>query len=100
MQATEAQTHDMVRSALTAMSSAMKDVDGGRPAQLAALQKRITWKDGNVVELTLPVLCFALPPKRFDLAYKSKRSYTELGRRTPMQVFPLPLTCPKLTCDL
>lgn len=45
----------------------MKDVDGGRPAQLAALQERITWKDSNVVELTLPVLCFVLPPKALRL---------------------------------
>lgn len=67
----------------------MKDVHGGRPAQLHALQRRIDWVDESV-ELRLPVLCFALPPKRFDLAYKSKRPYTENGRCCKCQVLPLP----------
>ncbi|CAL8469777.1 g9319 [Coccomyxa elongata] len=78
-QATKAKTHSLVRSAVTEMVTAMKGVHGGRPAQLHALQRRIDWVDESV-ELRLPVLCFALPSKRFDSAYKSKRPYTENGR--------------------
>jgi hypothetical protein len=68
------------------MSTAMMSTDGGRPAQLAALKKRIEWVVGDEVELKLPVLCFALPPKRYDTAYQTKRPYTEQGQRAPLQV--------------
>ena len=71
------------------MLSAMKDVDGGRHAQLQALLGRITWED-EPAQLTLPVLCFALPPKRYDTAYQTKRPYTEPGQRCPLQVLHLP----------
>ena len=75
-----------MRPALTAMTSAMAEVDGGWDAQLEALQARIKW-DGQPVRLTLPMLCFALPPGQFDSAYKSKQLYTENGtRRADCQV--------------
>ena len=68
----------------------MKNVDGGRHAQLQALLGRIIWVDGPA-QLTLPVLCFALPPKRYDTTYQTKRPYTELGQRCPLQVLPFPI---------
>ena len=90
MQATKAETHSLVSSALTAMRTAMTSVDGGLPAQLQALQAKIEWVE-EPLELKLPVLCFALPPKRFDMAYITKWPYTEHGRTLSGQVLPVPL---------
>ncbi|BDA48350.1 hypothetical protein COCOBI_12-0260 [Coccomyxa sp. Obi] len=73
-----------VRSVLTGMSTAMMHLDGGRHAQLQVLHNRFEWLDVPV-DLRLPVLCFAVPPKCFDSLYKIKRPHTHHGQPSDCQ---------------
>ena len=84
---TKAGRHNLLRSAVTAMSTATERADGGRQAQLTALQERMTGP-GASVKLTKPLLCSMVPPGRFHTMYKSTQQYTkEGGKRHPVKVF-------------
>ncbi|KAK9806346.1 hypothetical protein WJX72_010899 [[Myrmecia] bisecta] len=75
-QVTKAERHGIVREAVTRMNTATADIAGGRAAQLAALVNQIDWLGAPPRTLNRPVLCFVLPPARFDAQYKAAQRYT------------------------
>lgn len=71
---------------MTAMNTATEQADGGRQAQLTALQERMTWP-GASMELTKPLLCSMVPPRCFHTMCKRTQQYTqESGKRNDVQV--------------
>ena len=76
VQVTKADRHGIVREAITQMNSATALVEGGRVQQLEVLASKIDWHVKPALQLKHPLLCFVLPPSRYDAQYKSVQRYT------------------------
>lgn len=66
------------------MDTATTQAEGGRKAQLLALQGSVTWTDAPV-PLSMPLRCFFMPPRHFDVMCESKEPYTESGKPSQAQ---------------
>ncbi len=94
MQVTIAKEHPTVRSAVTEYTKVMASLGAKVIADaLAALNAMIRCPGRQQALLTLPVLLYAVPPKRYDSVFKIKQKYrvgTQLNTvQVPHTTYPL-----------